>query len=83
MARNLRQGRNLEAGTEVEAMEERCLLVQPAFLHHPRTSYPRVASLTMEWVIIILIINQENGCLQANLVGAFFFSIDLLLSPQI
>jgi hypothetical protein len=46
----LKQGANLEAGADGEAMEGCCLLVCSAyFLIEPRTTSPRMAPPTMGW----------------------------------
>ena len=45
------QGRNLEAETEVEAIEGHCLLASSScFLVAPRTANPEVALPTVIWV---------------------------------
>ena len=69
-----------KSGAEAEATEEASggiyspRLPQPAFLYHggPLHVY---AGPTVSWVCVSH--NQENGtkaCLQANLIGAFFFN---------
>ena len=53
----LKQGRNLEAGADAEAMEECCLLVcsswlvQPAFFIEATTTSPGMAPPTMGWAL--------------------------------
>jgi hypothetical protein len=46
------QGRNLEAGTEAEAMEECCFLACSSRLYYTTQDHPPwMASLTMSWAL--------------------------------
>lgn len=73
------QGRNLEAGTETEAMEKCYLLasfpwlIYLAFLWHTG-SQARGSTIQSDLVFPISVINQENApqaCPGVNLVGTF------------
>ena len=50
----LKQNRNLEAGTEAKAMEGNCLFLMACsacFLIEPRTTSSRVALPIMDWIL--------------------------------
>lgn len=67
------QGKNAEAGTKVEAIDE--LLIGLQFMSHLGLVYPVATTTHCELGLLTSIIGQENdpqACLQANCGGIFF-----------
>ena len=81
------QGRDLEAGTDVEAMEECCLLVWPSWLSSyilisPKTTRPGVALPPLRWTQGHELLNKKMHCKHAyGQSNRGIFSIKIPLFP--